>query len=598
MTRNTFPYSQVTSTITKALTIAFIMSLAIGMIAPASGLQSNQAASTTQEPIKITDWNDLAAIGDSEQSLTQDYVLATDLTPETEGYGGNGTVGVVLNENGELRNGIGFMPLGKHVAPFNGEFNGNHHTISGLRINESSSSLQTGLFSALGTDASVTNITLSEVSITGGTRVGAVTGIATGATINNTQVHGSLSGDNYVGSVTGLLTSPTESAQGLINNATVNATVTGTTDTGGIVGDNDGSIVGTTGTLTVHGNDTHIGGTVGINNGLIYNSTFTTTVVIDSGSVTETHLGGIAGQNTGGIKNVSVQTSVSGQFTAVGGIAGTNSEYGIITQTTVSGSVEGRSSVGGIVGSNAGTAKISQAHANASVSEYAPTSINGIDMGGVVGSNTGTIVDTHFDGNVSGSHNVGGLAGENSEFGIHIGTINTSYTTAHITSDNPNVTDPVIGNQNGGATTYGLYWDVNTTELTDSKYVDDSHGLLTEEMQGVTASKTMTEFAFNDTWVTATGYPALAYDSTAESTPSPPKINGSVSKDIDGDGLYEDVNGDGELTIQDAYLLFTHRNNSTVTKHAQYFNFDGETENTVTLEDVNTLYTMIISTGP
>jgi hypothetical protein len=57
--------------------------------------------------------------------------------------------------------------------------------------------------------------------------------------------------------------------------------------------------------------------------------------------------------------------------------------------------------------------------------------------------------------------------------------------------------------------------------------------------------------------------------------------------DIDGDGLYEDINGDGKLDRRDHQLLYRKLNSKELSPpNAHRFNFDGENKGVVTKEDV------------
>jgi len=65
----------------------------------------------------------------------------------------------------------------------------------------------------------------------------------------------------------------------------------------------------------------------------------------------------------------------------------------------------------------------------------------------------------------------------------------------------------------------------------------------------------------------------------------------SPPSDIDGDGLYEDVDGDGQFTLDDVTHLFEYRNTPAVQNNPSNFNFDGRQNPTeVTLADVQALY--------
>jgi uncharacterized membrane protein len=69
-----------------------------------------------------------------------------------------------------------------------------------------------------------------------------------------------------------------------------------------------------------------------------------------------------------------------------------------------------------------------------------------------------------------------------------------------------------------------------------------------------------------------------ADNATAEIEFTPPDVNGDglLPGDLDGDGLYEDVNGDGELNTGDAQALFSNRDAPAVQNNAGAFDFNGD----------------------
>jgi outer membrane protein assembly factor BamB len=75
----------------------------------------------------------------------------------------------------------------------------------------------------------------------------------------------------------------------------------------------------------------------------------------------------------------------------------------------------------------------------------------------------------------------------------------------------------------------------------------------------------------------------------ADETP-PPVVGENPPQDLDEDGLYEDIDGDGEFTIGDVYALFQQRGSTVVQENPEYFNFAGEESGDVTLDDVQALF--------
>jgi len=120
------------------------------------------------------------------------------------------------------------------LEEFTGSFEGNGHNITGLRIHEPREK-NVGLFERIGPGASVSNVNLRGVNVTGDENVGGLAGEV-----------------DPNGEVTGV---------------TVEGTVTGNSTVGGLVGKNQGSITDSVARVTVSGDES--GELVGVNYGSI-----------------------------------------------------------------------------------------------------------------------------------------------------------------------------------------------------------------------------------------------------------------------------------------------------------------------------------------
>ena len=69
-----------------------------------------------------------------------------------------------------------------------------------------------------------------------------------------------------------------------------------------------------------------------------------------------------------------------------------------------------------------------------------------------------------------------------------------------------------------------------------------------------------------------------------------PPVGDAPPRDLDGDGLFEDVRGDGERTILDVQTLFTNLGSNVVQSNPAAFNFDGIGSDEVTILDVQALF--------
>ena len=156
-------------------------------------------------------------------------------------------------------------------------------------------------------------------------------------------------------------------------------------------------------------------------------------VALTGGSVTGAdYVGALAGQNDGLVRNASAAGPVSGvDYTGkgadgyeVGGLVGINT--GTIDNASASGSVTGYGNVGGLVGGNEadpGLALIENSHATGDVLEQ-----GGYNGGGLVGQSatsnllTPSLINTYATGRVTGTGDVGGLAGD-----VNSGLVQASY---------------------------------------------------------------------------------------------------------------------------------------------------------------------------
>ena len=263
------------------------------------------------------------------------------------------------------------------IGNFGGTFNGNGYTISNLQINRDGWHNQ-ALFARIKNKAVIRNVGLLQVGIEGGRNSG-------GLVADN---KGTIIGSYTVGEVSG------------------------TMNVGGLVGMNKRHIVNSYAYGTVSAND-RVGGLVGENVGTIVNS----------------HAGG----NISGISNV-------------GGLVGWNS-LGKIVNSYASGTVRGEDTVGGLV-ARLDRGSIENGYATGTV-------MGNKQIGGLVGFQNGTINHSYTVGNVIGVGNdvmnQGGLVG-------------SSYITITDSYWNTDMTDK-LANYGLGRTTKALQAPTDETEL-------------------------------------------------------------------------------------------------------------------------------------
>lgn len=122
-----------------------------------------------------------------------------------------------------------FTPIGMSYE-FVGEYNGNYHKITNLRINTSKNDV--GLFSEISDFGKVYRLSIEGTVNTSGNNVGGIVGVlGDNSFVSECDYHGSVSGSNNVGSLIGLSENEVK-----IESCYSNAKITGTKATGGLIG--------------------------------------------------------------------------------------------------------------------------------------------------------------------------------------------------------------------------------------------------------------------------------------------------------------------------------------------------------------------------
>ena len=260
------------------------------------------ATGLTLEGCTIGDWAD----GGGEEGAAEDLGYNYDTTTKTYTvYNADGLL--AWNEAAQKDKSINctlsadINMAGKKWTPigtddnnsYNGTFDGNGKTITGLTVNQSEKNYA-GLFGCLGSDGKVQNLTLENVNISGAFYVGSVVGTNFG-TVSGCTASGNITGtESCIGGVVG-------QNKGTVTGCTVSGNISSNQYSGGVVGENFGTVSAcyhATGDVT--GNINYVGGVVGWN----YYGTVTACYHVN-GNVTATYkwVGSVAGYN-GGVGSV------------------------------------------------------------------------------------------------------------------------------------------------------------------------------------------------------------------------------------------------------------------------------------------------------
>ena len=249
--------------------------------------------------IPISTIEELQKIGnDPSYPLDGDYYLACDIDAAC---------------TREWNGGKGFHQIAP-LSPFTGNFDGRGHVIRNLYINRPQDS-GVGLLSWT-QEATVENIRLEDVDITGISYVGALIGYSA-STIKNVEASGKIRGLHSVGGIAG-------ARFGTIIKCRSSCTVTGEEYIGGIIGWNQTFLIESYCSGHVKGgNDT--GGVAGWSSGWIFNCF--SSARVESNIPDVSCLGGLVGVNYSRVENCHATGPVSGEGSVGGLIGGSISFY-------------------------------------------------------------------------------------------------------------------------------------------------------------------------------------------------------------------------------------------------------------------------------
>lgn len=325
---------------------------------------------------------------------------------------------------------------------YQGTFDGRGHAIIGLTAGGSDAT-NTGVFSTVGEQGKVKNLSVLAGNFTGKDNVGAVAGVNKGTISDITTYGNTVTSDGHAGGLVGTneksIKDSTSVSNVIANSQEAMAGGIAGINAKGAVIDNSESNSAVAGSMAT---SSGLGGVAGVNQGTL--SKVDNLGVTNGGDSESSAVGGIAGINTGSIENAYNESFVTGGE-KTGGLVGINEQSGSLVNAANAGRVEGKGKaqeIGGLVGDNDGSILNGRNGGNVTGTTYVggivgtnrkdstltdiinDTSIliKGVDyVGGIAGQNAGHIVDTEVsrtlsDGVVEGVEYVGGIAGKNTGY--------------------------------------------------------------------------------------------------------------------------------------------------------------------------------------
>lgn len=234
------------------------------------------------------------------------------------------------------------------IATFDGIFNGNGHTVSGIKFTSKGS--YQGMFRYVGANGKICDLNINGKFMPGGSKsfVGGIAGENSGS-IENCSFNGSVKGENIIGGIAG-----NNNDSGQIIHCTVYGNITGENSSGGIAGKNSGYISSCANHAAVNTiYEEKKNGILDIDpdtGAIIENYKNKEEQTEEESVLGHSDTGGIAGYSSGIIQGCINSAAIGYKHIGynVGGIAGRQSGYILGCQNH--GFIQGRKDVGGIVG--------------------------------------------------------------------------------------------------------------------------------------------------------------------------------------------------------------------------------------------------------
>ena len=244
--------------------------------------------------------------------------------------------------------GQGFSPIGDDATQFTGSYDGQEYNVTGLYIHRPST-WWIGFFGFIGNfsnSATITNVKLEGVQISGATNVGGLIGGQCNSLATNCSSTGSVNGSHQVGGLIGY-----QYYLSTANNCYSKGSVTGSLqDVGGLIGNqySSSSISNCYSNCSVTGSDDCVGGLIGIQwSSSVANGCYSTGPVIGHSS----NVGGLIGyQDDANVTDCYSTGSATGDLSNVGGLIGNQYAYGVVKRCYSTGFIMGGSHLGGLIG--------------------------------------------------------------------------------------------------------------------------------------------------------------------------------------------------------------------------------------------------------
>ena len=332
---------------------------ALGFTASAEAAEDLSVTIDTDTQITLKDNNENGAYDiDTADAL---YAFAAAVNNGNTTINGELTQNIIINNNvleeeGKLNPYAEDLRVWTPIAvtrqsPYNGTFNGNNKTISGLYFNDSTQE-HIGLFGYIGGDGVVQNLGITDSYLFAYSYVGGIANRNNG-TITNCYNEGSIGGEDTL--FGGIVSENT----GTITNCYNSGYITGFAYTAGIAASNDNTITNCYNTNDISGTD-HVAGITSLCSGGIISKCYNTGNILAIHNELVFLAGIVADLSSNGIVENCYNTGLVGGSKLIGGIVANIGEMdsgkvinchntGVVYGTQYSGGIIGYTGMGGAI---------------------------------------------------------------------------------------------------------------------------------------------------------------------------------------------------------------------------------------------------------
>lgn len=179
-------------------------------------------------------------------------------------------------------------------------------------------------------------------------------------------------------------------------------------------------------------------------------------------------------------------------------------------------------------------------------------------------------------------------------YGVVASTDRTAYVGVEVTEPSPTVGGTVSDTDEEGLAGVAVTFVDTGTQESETTVTTGENGTYSADLTAGTTYEITAKadgYESDTAEITVESNKTYTVDFTLSNTGAPPAVGSTPPRDLNGDGLYRDIDGDSEFDVFDVQMLFTNLDSDAVQNHPAAYNFAGEDDpDSVTVFDVQALF--------